>query len=330
TPAPTRPPAYLPAAQGGATGDRVTARATARVPRSAYATPAYLPAPGGPTPPAEVPGASQPPDVRPPAADGSGGAGRTWQVLIGGAAVLVLLALCGLVAASLIRNRPTTPQAAEPSRQTSVDQSAAADSVDLDSRDTDQLALTAREVFPGTSVAAVVGQPAYPVLRTQSSGSCAVAASGEVADLLVRLGCNQVVRATLRTPDGSHLLTAGLFNLTDTASAERARDRIRQLLEGRRGRLLGMAAGDDTAAAATAAARVGWQVRGHYLAYCVVTRADGQRIDATDAKAREILYEVIELYLNRGVLERRANAAAASRPTAEHRSTGQDAGPAGK
>ncbi|RQW87205.1 hypothetical protein DKL51_26355 [Micromonospora globispora] len=165
------------------------------------------------------------------------------------------------------------------------------------------------------------------MLRTESSGSCTVAASGEIANLLVRLGCSQVVRATLRSPDGTHLLTAGLFNLTDVASAERARDRVRELLEGRQGRLLGMAVGDDTATVATAAARVGWQVRGHYLAYCVVTRADGQRINATDATAREILYEMIEVYLNRGVLERRANAEVASRPTAEQGSTGQDGSP---
>ncbi|PWU44974.1 hypothetical protein DLJ46_23000, partial [Micromonospora globispora] len=281
-----------------------------------------------PTPPAEVSGASRPPDLPPPgAADGNRGGGRTWQVLIGGAAVLVLLALCGLVAASLAQHRAIAPQATEPSRPSAVDQSAAADGGGLDSRDTDQQPLTAPEVFPGTAVVAVAGQPAYQVLRTESSGSCTVAASGEIANLLVRLGCSQVVRATLRSPDGTHLLTAGLFNLTDVASAERARDRVRELLEGRQGRLLGMAVGDDTATVATAAARVGWQVRGHYLAYCVVTRADGQRINATDATAREILYEMIEVYLNRGVLERRANAEVASRPTAEQGSTGQDGSP---
>ncbi|WP_406040733.1 hypothetical protein OG799_32415 [Micromonospora sp. NBC_00898] len=271
---------------------------------------------GIPTATTQVYEAGEPLDPpRPHRADRNRGGGRTWQVLIGGAAVLVLLALCGLAVAALLQDRTTTPQGATSTDQPVVEQSAAPDGAsDLNSRDTDQLALTAKEVFPGTALVATDGQPAYQVLKTQSSGSCAVAATGEVADLLVRLGCNQVVRATLRSPDGDHLLTAGLFNLTDVASAQRARDRIRQLLDERQGRLRGMSTGKDTEAVANAAARVGWQVRGHYIAYCVVTRADGERISANDAKVREILYDMIEVYLNRGVLERRANAGVASQP----------------
>lgn len=272
---------------------------------------------GSPTATTQVYDAGEPLDPpRPHRADRNRGGGRTWQVLIGGAAVLVLLALCGLAVAALLQDRTTTPQGATSTGQPVVEQSAAPDGAsNLNSRDTDQLALTAKEVFPGTALVVTDGQPAYRVLKTQSSGSCAVAAAGEVADLLVRLGCNQVVRATLRSPDGDHLLTAGLFNLTDVASAQRARDRIRQLLDERQGRLRGMPAGNDTEAMANAAARVGWQVRGHYIAYCVVTRADGERISANDAKVREILYDMIEVYLNRGVLERRANAGVASQPT---------------
>ncbi|MFR9774680.1 hypothetical protein ACL02O_01315 [Micromonospora sp. MS34] len=241
--------------------------------------------------------------------------GRTWQALIGGAAVLVLLALCGLAVAALLQDRTGTPQAGTPTGQPVVEQSAVADGTELDSRDTDQLALSVKEVFPGRQLVVTDGQPAYDVLRTSSSGSCAVAATGEIADLLVRLGCSQVVRATLRSPDGRYLLTTGLFNLTDVASAQRARDRIRPMLDGRQGRFRGLAAGDGTESVAKAAARVGWQVRGHYIAYCLVTRADGERIGSTDAKAREILYDLIELYLNRGVLDRRANGGVASQPT---------------
>lgn len=272
---------------------------------------------GIPTAATQVYDAGEPLDQpRPHRADRNRRGGRAWQVLIGGAAVLVLLALCGLAVAALLQDRTTAPQGATSTGQPVVEQSAAPDGApNLNSRDTDQLALTAKEVFPGTALAVTDGQPAYQVLKTQSSGSCAVAATGEVADLLVRLGCNQVVRATLRSPDGDHLLTAGLFNLTDVASAQRARDRIRQLLDERQGRLRAMPAGNDTEAMANAAARVGWQVRGHYIAYCVVTRADGERIGANDAKVREILYDMIEVYLNRGVLERRANAGVASQPT---------------
>ncbi|SCL13328.1 hypothetical protein GA0070624_0089 [Micromonospora rhizosphaerae] len=231
-------------------------------------------------------------------------------MLIGGAAVLVLLALCGLAAAALLQDRPSASQAGAPTAQ----QQAAGQ--DLDSRDTDQLALTVKEVFPGKDLVITDGQPAYQVLSTHASGSCAVAATGEIADLLVLLGCNQVVRATLRSPDGDHLLTAGLFNLTDVASAQRARDRIRQILDERQGRLVGMATGADAEVVAKAAAQVGWQVRGHYLAYCLVTRSDGAQINANDEKVRDILHDMIELYLNRRVLEQRATVGVASQPTA--------------
>jgi hypothetical protein len=230
--------------------------------------------------------------------------------------VLVLLALSGLAVAALLQNKTSTPPATQPSGQPVVEQSAAADGRDLDSRDTDQLALTVREVFPGKQLVVSDGKPAYQVLKTQASTNCTVAATGEVGNLLGRLGCNQVVRATLRSPDGQYLVTAGLFNLTDVASAQRARDRIRQMLDERQGRFQGMAAGDRTEVVAKAAARVGWQVRGHFIAYCLVTRANGEQISSTDAKTRDILYDMIEAYLNRGVLERRANGGVASQPTA--------------
>ncbi|MEH1167937.1 hypothetical protein V6V47_21375 [Micromonospora sp. CPCC 205539] len=245
------------------------------------------------------------------------GGGRLWQVLIGGAAVLVLLALCGLGAAAVLMDRDPQPQT-NPTHQPNAAPSAAEPEhrQDLDSRDTDQAPLTAKELFPGKELVVAAGQQSYQVLKTHSSGSCAIAATGEVADLLVRLGCNQVVRATLRTPDGDHLVTAGLFNLTDKVSAERARDRIRPLLDERQGRFRGYAAGDGTNVVTTAPARVGWQVRGHYLAYALVVSADGAAVKSGDAKIREILFDMIELHLSRGVLQRRAEGGTAGQPTA--------------
>jgi hypothetical protein len=240
--------------------------------------------------------------------------GRGWQALVGGSAVLVLLALCGVAVAGLLQDRLGTPQAGpSPSRATAAP--AGAGATDLGSRDTDPVALTAEEVFAHRQLVVSAGKPAYEVLGTNVADSCPVATSGEVAELLVRLGCNQVVRATLRSPAGTYLLTAGLVNLTDAAGAREARDRIRQLLDERRGRFRGMATGPGTEAVAQAAARVGWQVRGHYLSYCLVTRADGQRIAADNAEVRGILYDVIERYLNGTVLERRANGTVADVPT---------------
>ncbi|MFI7573308.1 hypothetical protein [Micromonospora sp. NPDC049497] len=278
-------------------------------------------------PPAEPAPVSSPPPEQPPRTPvyasavpmeppARSGGGRMWQVVVGGAAVLVLLALCGLGAAALVNERDTDPRTT-PTEQPAAAGSTEPDRQDLDSRDTDQAPLTAKEVFPGQQLVPGDGEAPYRVLKTHSGGSCAVAATGEVAELLVRLGCNQVVRATLRSPDGEHLVTTGLFNLTDRASAERARDRIRQILDDRQGRFRGMVADEETEAIGTAPARVGWQVRGHYLAYALVARVDGETIRSGDTAVREVLFDMIELHLNQGVLERRAAGGTTVQPTEE-------------
>ncbi|MEU1589281.1 hypothetical protein [Micromonospora sp. NPDC005710] len=254
------------------------------------------------------------------------GGGRMWQVLIGGAAVLVLLALCGLGAAALLVDRNEQPQGNPTFQPNAAPTSAAPERLALDSRDTDQAPLTAKELFAGKELTLTEGQPGYQVLKTQSSGSCAVAATDEVADLLVRLGCNQVVRATLSTPDGTHLVTAGLFNLTDKVTAERVRDRLRQLLDERQGRFRGLTADEGTDVLSNAPARVGWQVRGHYLAYALVVRKDGAAVKAGDAKVREILFDMIELHLSRGVLQSRADGGTAGQPTAAPTGSNADQG----
>ncbi|SCL13896.1 hypothetical protein [Micromonospora inyonensis] len=268
------------------------------------------PAVGYPTDPA--PAVGYPTDPAPavgyPTARVAPMGGRLWQMVVGGAAVLVLLAICGLGTAAVLLERESSPNPqSPPSAPPGAVHTDGPVRTDLDSRDTDPLPLTAREVFPGRQLVLADGQPAYQVLKTHSSASCAVAATDDIADLLVRLGCNQVVRGTVRAPDGGHLATAGLLNLTDLASAERARERIRQILQHQQGRFLALEAGDETKALTTAAARVAWQVRGHYIAYCLVVRADGQPIDTNDPKAKQVLNEMVQLHLDRTVLERRTD-----------------------
>ncbi|MFC8848923.1 MULTISPECIES: hypothetical protein [unclassified Micromonospora] len=294
---------------------------TSRIALSASAAPPPAPAPPPPAAPRPAPPAggyatTQPlhlPRSRRARDTGRHGT-RLWQVMFGGAAVLALFALCGLGGAALLADRATDPQVAPSPPAAAAPSPTQAERQDIDSRDTDPAPLTAKEVFPGGKVVVGDGAEPYEVLKSQSSGSCTVAASGEVADLLATLGCNQVVRASLRSPDGDHLLTAGLFNLTDKATAQRVRDRLRQLLDEREGRFRGLPAGDDTEALTEAPARVGWQVRGHYLAYCLVVRADGEPVQAADPKAREILFDLIELHLTKGVLERRATGGTAGQP----------------
>ncbi|MFI7247202.1 hypothetical protein [Micromonospora chalcea] len=341
-PPPPRPQPALPAAeQADPDGQAVADDARAPVPAPPAPTPGRPAPPREPYPvpqpappvPAPVPAATNRPTVPIPAsptaragdvsevprtrrADRRNGGSRFWQALVGGAAVLLLLSLTGLAVAALLDERTATPSAGQPTPQPS-ESSTPSGGTDLDSRDTDQASLTAKEVFPTKDLVVTDGKPAYRVLKTQASTKCQVAATAEIADLLVRLGCNQVVRGTLRSPDGDHLVTAGLFNLTDVATAQRVRDRIRPLLDARQGRFRGMAAGDGTEAVENAAARVGWQVRGHYVAFCLVTRADGERIPSDDATAREIMYDLIELHLNRGVLDRRAASGTAGQPDAD-------------
>ncbi|MEV5632664.1 hypothetical protein [Micromonospora tulbaghiae] len=311
-PAPA-PPAPTP-------GQPAPPREPSPVPQPAPPVPAPVPAANRPTVPIPASPTTRAADVselpRTRRAERRGG-GRFWQALVGGAAVLLLLSLTGLAVAALLDERTATPPAGQPTPQPTESSSTPSGGTDLDSRDTDQAALTTKEVFPAKDLVLTDGKPAYRVLKTQASTKCQVAATGEIADLLTRLGCNQVVRGTLRSSDGDHLITAGLFNLTDVATAQRVRDRIRPLLDARQGRFRGMAAGDGTEAVEKAAARVAWQVRGHYVAFCLVTRADGERIGSDDATAREIMYDLVELHLNRGVLDRRAAAGTAGQPDAD-------------
>lgn len=272
--------------------------------------------PATPTPRRALPG-STPPRVRTRAADAPPQSPRSrrvrdtrrfgsrpWQVTFGGVAVLSLLALSGLGAAVLLPDRTSEPDVA-PSRPAAAPPPATGRKV-IDSRDTDPAPLTAKEVFPGSKLTPDDDDKSYAVLKTQASDSCAVAATGEVADLLVLLGCSQVVRATVRSPDEKFLLTAGVFNMTDLATAQRVRDRLRKMLDGRQGQLRGMPAGDGTKALTAAAPRADWKVRGHYLAYGVVVRTDGTPVKAGDPAAREVLSDLIEEHLTDGVLERRA------------------------
>ena len=58
---------------------------------------------------------------------------------------------------------------------------------------------------------------------------------------------------------------------------------------------------------ATSSAHVGWDIRGHYLVYCVIARADGKKFAEGDPYDRQILYDIVELHLRDEVLEKRAS-----------------------
>lgn len=226
---------------------------------------------------------------------------RTWQAFTTGLGVLTLLAVCGLSSFLIV---------ADERKGRDAQASGAAPPVvvlrDISSREADPAPLTLSEVFPGREVVVDPARPGYRVLLAKVDRQCTAAASGEIGALLTDLGCDQVVRATLRAPTGGYLVTAGIFNLDDAASATWAREKIKPMVNGGQGRFKGMPAGKDTAVIALASAHVGWQVRGHYLVYCVTARADGKAIRAGDPQAARILTDMLEVYLDRTVLERRA------------------------
>ncbi|MBO4204713.1 hypothetical protein [Micromonospora echinofusca] len=237
---------------------------------------------------------------------------RRRRGVVGATATLVVLVAGGAATVPLLTGNspapaPAPPAVAPPTEP--VPRDVTPD--DLRSRAVDRKPLTAKEVFPSRDLLVADGGTAYRVLKTQSSASCGVAVTGEINDLLDRLDCNQVVRGTLRTPDGAYLMTAGLFNLADRAGAEQARDRIKSLVDSRKGRFQGMSAGRGTEAVARSSARVGWQAQGHYLAYCVVARSNGKTIRSGDQTARNILNDLLEGHLRQGVLARRVSSAQA-------------------
>lgn len=221
-------------------------------------------------------------------------------MVIGGLTGLVLLAVCGLsgyfIVADERQGRAARAVGAAP---TALPR-------DISSREVDPTPLTAREVFPGDEIVINPDETPYRVLRTQENKDCGKAVAGEIGKLLKDVGCSQVVRGTLRAPNKSYLVTAGVFNLEDRTGAEWAHEKIRPLVNTEKGRFQGMVAGKETEAIALSSAQVGWHVRGHYLVYCVIARADGKAVAADDPYAQQILYDMIELHLRGTVLEKRA------------------------
>ncbi|HYN95865.1 MAG TPA: hypothetical protein VES42_18630 [Pilimelia sp.] len=227
---------------------------------------------------------------------------RTYQMMLSALAVLALLTVCGLGSWLIVQDerKGTDARAAGTPEPTVLPR-------DITSRTADPAPLTADEVFPKNKQIVInPAEPPYRILRTQVQKNCRTGAAGEIAKLLTTLGCNQVVRATMRSPTGAYLVTGGLFNLEDRAGAEFAREKIQPIVNARKGRFAGMMAGKGTEPVVTSSAHVGWDIRGHYLLYCVIARADGKALATGDPYARQILYDIVEMHLRDNVLAKRA------------------------
>ncbi|MFI5839870.1 hypothetical protein ACIA8K_09170 [Catenuloplanes sp. NPDC051500] len=228
---------------------------------------------------------------------------KPWQMLVGVLAALVLVSVCGLSSFFILadeRNNGRDAQASNANPQ------ATSQPRDITSRGVDGEPLTTNEVFPADTIAITPQEPPYQVLKTEQLDDCGKAAAGDIPQLLIDLGCNQVVRGTMRSPDNGYLVTAGVFNLEDETGAKWAHEQIKAMVDGQKGRFSGLNAGAGTEAVELSSAQVGWNIRGHYLAYCVIARADGEKIIDGDPDARRILYDMVELHLRNNVLEKRA------------------------
>lgn len=229
------------------------------------------------------------------------GDGHPWQWIIAALAVLVLLAVCGLGAYFIVADerRGRAGALATTSAPTALPR-------DISSRAVDPEPLTVDEVFPDQEIVINTNEAPYQVLKTQAVRDCTAAASDDLAKLLAGVDCSQVVRGTMRSPTRAYLVTAGIFNLVDADTADQVHERIKPIVTSRKGRFHGMPAGKGTDPVALSSAQVGWHVRGHFLVYCVIAKADGTAIRDNDPFAQQILFDMIELHLRNGVLERRA------------------------
>jgi hypothetical protein len=180
----------------------------------------------------------------------------------------------------------------------------------ISSRSIDPEPLSLDEVFPSAQIRPVIDGEPYRVTMTHIDSDCDIATTGSLGLLLDDHGCSQVVRAAMTAPYGGHQVTAGIFNLTDEAGAAQVSREVRNLVETGGGSFAAMGAGAMPGAAPQAVpdSQVGWQARGHYLAYCVITGPDGEPVTDADRDAQRITVDLLETYLGGAKIGARAGA----------------------
>ncbi|GIF90085.1 hypothetical protein Cch02nite_35290 [Catellatospora chokoriensis] len=232
-----------------------------------------------------------------------------WKKALSVLGVLAVLTVCGVGSFLMVLDEKQGTGA-----QANSSPPPTATAVDITSREVDPKPLTANEVFPGKQIVIDPAKPTevYAVIKPQVLTDCRAAASGELSKLITDLGCSQVVRGTMRSPNGAYLVTGGIVNLDTVANAEKAYEAIKPIVDNGKGRFLGYAPDRQanksiTKPLALASTHAGWNIRGHYLVYCVIARSDGEEIPIGDPFAKQILFDVIEFYLRGKVLEDRAS-----------------------
>jgi hypothetical protein len=219
--------------------------------------------------------------------------------------VLLVLAVCGMSSYLIVldEQKGVQAQANNASPKPSIIP------VDISSRQVDPQPLTSAEVFPSDKIVIDPAKPdeAYKVTAKQELTDCRPATKGEITTLIAGMGCSQVVWATMRS-SSDYLVTGGIFNLDTQASAEKAWESIRAMVDSQKGGFRGYAPTTDTKTRPLVLAPtvVGWNMKGHYLAFCVIARADSKEIPDRDPFASQIMYDIVEIYLKGRILEERA------------------------
>jgi hypothetical protein len=214
-----------------------------------------------------------------------------WQTALGLVAVVVLVAVCAAGGYFMFSDRgpasAQVPGAPKPH--------------DISNRRSDPTPLSVAEIFPAATVAT-----GYQVLKSEVLADCKGAAVGQPVQMLAVQDCSQVVRAALLSADGAFVVTVGMFNFGTQVNAEQASDSIRDSVGTQKGRFTGFNLGTPPSDVyARAATQLGWDVRGHFLAYCVVARADAQAIPSGDATVHKLIDDLVEKYLIGTVLQAR-------------------------
>jgi hypothetical protein len=229
---------------------------------------------------------------------------KLWLAALCSVAVLVVLAVCGL--GVYLEGSDERRVAHEDAARRAAAANPSVLPRDISSRALDPAPLTEKELFPQPQVTVAGADGPYQVLKTTSAPDCKSAASGDLGALLAGLGCDQVVRATLKSPEGQYLLTAGIFNLKDETSAAKADQGIKPIAESGKGRLIGLFGGPGTESMTSAPSQVKWYVRGHFMAYAVVVRQDGAAVPATDLYAQQLATDVGQTHLRDAIIGARS------------------------
>jgi hypothetical protein len=220
---------------------------------------------------------------------------KPWMITLGVIAVVVVLAMCGLSTYMVVHDDATVAASQATAGPTAVQR-------DIGTRSGDAALMSAADVFPSKQIVAAANVPPYKqVGDVQVEANCRLGATGTIATMLVAQGCNQMVRATFSTPDGTHFVTAGVFNLLDDKATKAAEDSLAKGVDAAN-RFTGYITTTPTQVIGRAPTNLAYLDDGHFLLYVVIVRTDGNESKSSDPAIQVIVYDMLEHYLRDTVM----------------------------